>query len=80
MCNGCRACVGLLRGHGAAVVAASLHDVVGRAYYLNLNARLQWQAMQMSGGKVTYLNAEEAKKADQDYERSWDAWKSKLRR
>ena len=68
----------LMRGHGAAVVAESLHLVVGKAYYLNTNARLQWQAMQLGGGKVTYLDPEEAKKAAQTYDRSWDAWKSRL--
>jgi ribulose-5-phosphate 4-epimerase/fuculose-1-phosphate aldolase len=68
----------LLRGHGAVVTAASLHLVVGKAYYLNLNARLQYQAMQLGGGKVTYLEPEEARKAEQTYERSWDAWKAAL--
>jgi HCOMODA/2-hydroxy-3-carboxy-muconic semialdehyde decarboxylase len=67
----------LMRGHGAAIVASSLHIVVARAYYLNLNARLQLQAMQL-GGKVTYLDSEESKKAVTDYERSWDSWKSKV--
>jgi HCOMODA/2-hydroxy-3-carboxy-muconic semialdehyde decarboxylase len=70
----------LLRGHGAAVVAPSLRLVAGKAYYLNLNARLQWQAMQLGGGTVTYLDRDEAKKAAQTYERSWDAWKSRLPR
>ena len=68
----------LLRGHGAAVTAPSLHLVVGKAYYLNLNARLQYQAMQLGGGKVAYLAPEEARKAEQNYERSWDAWKAAL--
>ncbi len=68
----------LMRGHGAAVVATSLHLVVGKAYYLNLNAKLQMQALQLGGGKVTYLNPEEAKNSLQDYERSWDFWKSRL--
>ena len=68
----------LMRGHGAAVVATSLHLVVGKTFYLNLNARLQMQAMQLGGGKVTYLNPEEAKNSLQDYERSWDFWKSRL--
>jgi ribulose-5-phosphate 4-epimerase/fuculose-1-phosphate aldolase len=69
----------LLRGHGAVIAATSLHLVVGKAYYLNLNARLQWQAIQLSGGKVTYLDPEEAKKAaNNNYERSWDFWKSRL--
>ena len=68
----------LLRGHGAVVTATSLHLVVGKAYYLNLNARLQYQAMQLGGGKATYLDPEEARKAEQNYERSWDAWKAAL--
>jgi ribulose-5-phosphate 4-epimerase/fuculose-1-phosphate aldolase len=67
----------LMRGHGAAIVASSLHVVVARAYYLNLNARLQLQAVQL-GGEVTYLDSEESKKAATDYERSWDSWKSKV--
>ena len=67
----------LMRGHGAAVVAPTLHIVVGRAYYLNLNARLQLQAMQL-GGKVAYLDPAESKQANTDFERSWDAWKHKV--
>lgn len=67
----------LMRGHGAAVAATSLHLVVGKAYYLNLSARLQLQAMQLSGGNVAYLSEEEAK-TPTDYERSWDFWKSRL--
>ena len=73
----------LMRGHGAAIAAPSLHLVVGMSYYLNLNARLQYQAMQLgqvSGNKVGYLDAEESKKAVQDLERSWDYWKFKLSR
>ena len=68
----------LMRGHGAAVAATSLHLVVGKAYYLNLNARLQMQALQLGGGKVTYLDPGEAKNSPQDYERSWDFWKARL--
>ncbi len=67
----------LMRGHGATVVAGSMHLVVAKAYYLNVNARLQLQATQL-GGKVTYLDPEEAKRAAQTYERSWDFWKSRL--
>ena len=68
----------LMRGHGAAITATSLHLVVGKSYYLNLNARLQMQAIQLGGGKVTYLSPEQAKNSLQDYERSWDFWKSRL--
>lgn len=73
----------LLRGHGAAVAAPSLHLVVGMSYYLNLNARLQYQAMQLAqlaGKKLTPLDAVESKKAAQEYERSWDYWKLRLTR
>jgi ribulose-5-phosphate 4-epimerase/fuculose-1-phosphate aldolase len=70
----------LLRGHGAVVTATSLRLAVGKAYYLNLNARLQWQALQLGAGTVTYLDREEAKKATQTYDRSWDFWKSRLPR
>src|SRR5712691_9733524 len=65
----------LMLGHGAAIAATSLHLVVGKAYYLNLNARLQMQALQLGGGKISYLDREQAKNSAQDYERSWDFWK-----
>ena len=69
----------LMRGHGAVVVAPNLHVVAGRAYYMNLDARLQREAISL-GGTVTYLTPEEAAKASaQDgYERAWDFWKHKL--
>jgi ribulose-5-phosphate 4-epimerase/fuculose-1-phosphate aldolase len=72
----------LLRGHGAVVVAPSLHVVVGRAYYMTVNARVQAQALQLGGGKVHYLEPEEARKAaPQDgYERAWDLWKQAVTR
>ena len=70
----------LMRGHGAVVGATSLHLVVAEAFYLNLNARLQLQAMQLGGGTVVYLDPQEARQAAQDYERSWDFWKSRLPR
>jgi HCOMODA/2-hydroxy-3-carboxy-muconic semialdehyde decarboxylase len=68
----------LMRGHGAVVVGESVKAVVGRAVYLDSNARLEEQAI-LLGGKVTYFEAEEAKKAEsQDgFARAWDVWKSK---
>jgi len=68
----------LMRGHGAAIAASSLHRVVGMAYYLNLNAHLQWQAMQLGSSKLTFLDVQESKLANADYERSWDYWKFRL--
>lgn len=71
----------LMRGHGAVVVAPNLHVVVGRAYYMALNARLQEQAI-LLGGPVTYLDPEEARKAGaQDgFERAWTYWKQRVSR
>ncbi|HEY4364545.1 MAG TPA: class II aldolase/adducin family protein [Bryobacteraceae bacterium] len=71
----------LMRGHGAVVTAGSLHAVVGRAYYMKMNAKLQQDAILLSGGKVTYLESEEAKKAaPQDgFERAWDLWKHRVK-
>src|SRR5579864_488179 len=70
----------LLRGHGAVVVAPGLHVVAGRSYYLSVNAKVQQQAIALGGGKVTYLDPGEARKAlPQDgYERSWELWKQQM--
>jgi HCOMODA/2-hydroxy-3-carboxy-muconic semialdehyde decarboxylase len=70
----------LMRGHGAVVAASSLRLVVAQAYYLNVNARLQMQAMAIGGGRVNSLDPQEARKAAQTYDRSWDAWRSRLPR
>jgi HCOMODA/2-hydroxy-3-carboxy-muconic semialdehyde decarboxylase len=67
----------LLRGHGAAVVGDSLPQVVGRCYFMQVNARMQAQAMAV-GSEVSYLNAEEAHKtATNNYDRAWELWKRK---
>jgi len=70
----------LLRGHGAVVVAPSLHVVAGRSYYMMVSARVQLEAMQIGGGKITYLEPEEARKAaPQDgFERAWALWKQEV--
>ena len=67
----------LMRGHGAVVVGTSLSQVVGRSVYLELNARLQLQAI-LLGGDVAYLYPEEARLATATlagYERAWELWK-----
>jgi len=70
----------LMRGHGAVVVASDLPRAVFRSVYTELNARLQAQAMAL-GRKVTYLDAEEAKKASATMEatamRPWELWRRK---
>jgi len=68
----------LMRGHGAVVVGDSLPQAVGRSYYLQMDAKLQAQAMAL-GGDITYLDAGEAARTEGfgGYERAWDLWKSK---
>jgi HCOMODA/2-hydroxy-3-carboxy-muconic semialdehyde decarboxylase len=69
----------LMRGHGAVVAGPGLSHVVGRSIYMELNARLQSQALAL-GGSVTYLAAEEARLAEAttgSYERAWELWKRK---
>jgi HCOMODA/2-hydroxy-3-carboxy-muconic semialdehyde decarboxylase len=72
----------LMRGHGVAVVGPSLPFAVGRSIYLELNARIQSQAMSLGGG-VTYLDPEEARKViesgeNRSYERAWELWKRQV--
>jgi ribulose-5-phosphate 4-epimerase/fuculose-1-phosphate aldolase len=71
----------LLRGHGAVVVADSLHVVVGRAYYMNVNARELLQALSVPGSRITYIQPNEAATmaAQDGYERSWTLWKQQVR-
>ncbi len=67
--------VALMRGHGAVVVGASLPVTVGRCIYLDMNARVQQQAMAL-GGKITYLTPEEGKQSvADDYRRAWELWR-----
>ena len=72
--------VALMRGHGAVVVGASLPLVVFRAVYTEMNARLQAQALAL-GGPVTYLDDEEARRAEASVggtvPRPWELWRRK---
>ena len=72
--------VALMRGHGAVVVGASLPLVVFRAVYTEMNARLQAQALAL-GGPVTYLDDEEARRAEGSVggtvPRPWELWRRK---
>ena len=72
----------LMRGHGSVAVGKTLKQVVYRAIYAEINARLQAEAMRL--GTVTYLNDAEAAGAartnDEVIDRPWELWKSKIRR
>ena len=70
----------LMRGHGAVVVGRTVVESVGRSIYLQMNARLQAQAMAL-GSDITYLDAGEVAKTQGlgggGYERAWELWKKK---
>jgi HCOMODA/2-hydroxy-3-carboxy-muconic semialdehyde decarboxylase len=72
--------VALMRGHGAVVVGASVQVAVFRSVYTEMNAKLQAQAIAL-GGPVTYLDPEEARKAEVNVGatigRPWELWKQK---
>jgi ribulose-5-phosphate 4-epimerase/fuculose-1-phosphate aldolase len=70
--------VALMRGHGMVVASATLPLAVYRAIYTAIDANLEAEAIAL-GGKVTYLDPDEAQKADkvldQIHLRAWDLWK-----
>ena len=69
----------LMRGHGSVTVGTSIPQVVFRAYYAEMNVRLQAEAIKL--GTVTYLTKEEAAAAaktnDALVARPWELWKRK---
>ena len=69
----------LMRGHGSVAVGTSIPQVTFRAYYTEMNARLQAEALRL--GAVTYLTTEEAaasaKTNDGVLLRAWELWKRK---
>ncbi len=72
--------VALRRGHGAVVVGPDVRTAVFRAYYTEMNARLQAQAMAL-GKPVVYLSPEEARLAARTLGgtigRPWELWRRK---
>ena len=71
----------LMRGHGDVTVGPSVKVAVFRAYYTDVNARLQSQAVAL-GGDINYLTPEEGAKADAVnlavLDRVWNLWKMRI--
>jgi ribulose-5-phosphate 4-epimerase/fuculose-1-phosphate aldolase len=70
----------LMRGHGAVAVGDSIKQVVYRAIYAELNARLQSEALRLGGPEgINFLNDAEAAGADAanyaNMDRPWELWK-----
>jgi HCOMODA/2-hydroxy-3-carboxy-muconic semialdehyde decarboxylase len=74
--GGCT-CV-LMRGHGMTVVGDSVQEVVFRAIYTEMNARLQLQAESLEG-PIQFLSETEGKRSSASnrgtLERPWELWK-----
>ena len=71
----------LMRGHGSVAVGATLKQVVYRAIYAEVNARLQSEALRL--GTITFLNEQEAANAsrtnDSVIDRPWELWKKRAK-
>jgi ribulose-5-phosphate 4-epimerase/fuculose-1-phosphate aldolase len=71
----------LMRGHGDVTVGPSVKLAVFRAYYTDVNARLQSQAIAL-GGEANYLTPAEGAKADAVnlaiVDRIWNLWKMRV--
>ena len=74
--------VALMRGHGSVAVGSSIQQVVYRAIYTEMNARLQMEAMRL--GAINFLEPEEARRSaamnDSVLGRPWELWKRKVER
>jgi HCOMODA/2-hydroxy-3-carboxy-muconic semialdehyde decarboxylase len=74
-----KSAVVLMRGHGDVVVGQSIEQVVFRAIYTEINAKLEAEALRLGEGQVNFLNAEEAAKATATNNavlgRAWELWK-----
>jgi HCOMODA/2-hydroxy-3-carboxy-muconic semialdehyde decarboxylase len=71
----------LMRGHGDVTVGPSVKLAVFRAYYTDVDARLQSQAIAL-GGQINYLTPDEGAKADAInlvvLDRIWSLWKMRI--
>jgi ribulose-5-phosphate 4-epimerase/fuculose-1-phosphate aldolase len=71
----------LMRGHGDVAVGPSVKMAVFRAYYTDVNAKLQSQAIAL-GGEVTYLTPGEGEKGDKInfivIDRIWNLWRMRI--
>jgi len=80
--------VALIRGHGAVIVGTTIPDVVQNAIFLDVNARVQSQAVAL-GGNIAYLTPADVAGGNPNpqppappgspgyYTRSWLIWKAK---
>ena len=75
----------ILFGHGVAITGSSLATTVSNSYFLNMNARIQMDAIRIGGGSVSYLEREPGAKAPVATpagaganNRAWEYWKRRV--
>jgi HCOMODA/2-hydroxy-3-carboxy-muconic semialdehyde decarboxylase len=79
--------VALMRGHGVVIVGPDIPEAVSRSIFLDVNARVQLQAVAL-GGTVAYLSPQDvgpapptggrqATSTGATYPRSWPFWKAR---
>ena len=72
----------LMRGHGSTVVGETIQRAVGRSIYLDVNARMQMQAIALAADDRPIVFMDEAEVAAnvswQNYDRAWDLWKRRV--
>jgi ribulose-5-phosphate 4-epimerase/fuculose-1-phosphate aldolase len=75
----------ILFGHGVAITGNSLATTVSNSYFLNMNARIQMDAMRIGGGSVSYLEREPGTKTPtatpagaRADNRAWEYWKRRV--
>ena len=80
--------VALMRGHGVAIVGVTIPDAVQNSIFLDVNARVQLQAVSL-GGNISYLTPADVAGGNPNpqppappgtpgyYPRSWGLWKAK---
>jgi HCOMODA/2-hydroxy-3-carboxy-muconic semialdehyde decarboxylase len=72
----------LMRGHGSTVVGENIQRAVGRSVYLDINARMQLDAIALANGERPIVFMDEAEVAAnvswQNYDRAWDLWKRRV--
>ena len=71
--------VALMRGHGCVVAAKDIREATYIAYYFELGAKLQMQAMDIGGDEVTYLTPGEVdtiidRTGPYSFNRAWENW------
>ena len=74
----------ILFGHGVVIVGNSLPTTVSNSYFLNMNARVQMDAIRLGGSQVNYLERETGAKPTATpagaaaNNRAWEYWKRRV--